>query len=370
MTARGHTPEAMGEVEMKVKNMGTKFRGGLLAIIAVASLATACSGGQGAAPTLGVKTAAVITAPSTDVVALKSTPASLATDDPAWSLAQATTINTDVIPESKATDPVDVQMQALYSDTDVWFRFQWSDPTQDAFSVWQWDGTKWTSPSPTADRLSLYWEITPVADFEARGCAALCHKSTSDPISKWYMVAPNPTDVLDNWQWTASTFAGMGGANNLHLVGVNTSDPTTSPGCGSAIVADPNTGGGTVSNSNAAKDAPIAMQDPAKTTPLYGPNYLAVSESVALDISKIKIGDKIPKTELAPFRGERGDIDGKTTYANGQYTVVFHRKLNTGFPDDAKFTVGGTFTFGLAVWNQFDQENHTVTGQPYHLKLP
>jgi hypothetical protein len=302
-------------------------------------------------------------------VALKKTPASVATDDPAWSGAAVTTVHTDVIPESKATGPVDVKMQALYSDTDVWFRFQWTDPTQDAFSVWQWDGTKWSSPSPTADRLSLYWEMAPVADFEARGCQALCHKGAGDPISKWYMVAPNATDVLDNWQWTASTFAGMGGANNLHLAGVNTSDPTTSPGRGSAIIADPNTGGGTVSNTNAAKDGPIAMQDPTKTNPLYGPNYLAVSESVALDISKIKVGDKIPKTELAPFQGERGDIDGKTTYANGQYTVVFHRKLDTGFPDDAKFTVGGTFTFGLAVWNQLDQENHTVTGSAYHLKL-
>lgn len=369
MTARGHTPEAMGEVEMKVKNMGTKFRGGLLAIIAVASLATACSGGQSAAPTLGVKTAAVITAPSTDVVALKKTPASLATDDPAWSQAQPTTISTDVIPESKATDPVDVQMQALYSDTDVWFRFQWSDPSHDAFTVWQWDGTKWTSPSATSDRLGLFWEIAPTADFEARGCAALCHKSTSDSIAKWYMIAPNPRDAMDLWQWTGSTYGPMGSANNGHLAGVQTGDPASTSYRASAFLSDPSTGGGTMSNTNAAKDGPAFMQDPAKQ-PLYGPGYLAVGETVALDISKIKIGDQIAKSALAPFQGERGDIDGKTTYDNGRYTVVMHRKLNTGFPDDAKFAVGGTFTFGLAVWNQLDQENHTVTGQAYHLKLP
>ena len=55
----------------------------------------------------------------------------------------------------------------------------------------------------------------------------------------------------------------------------------------------------------------------------------------------------------------------------GQYTVVFHRKLDTGFTDGAhvKFTPGGTFTFGRVVWNALDQENHTVTGTAYHLKL-
>jgi hypothetical protein len=359
---------------MEGQKMQKRFLGFVLAVTSMTAL-VACGGGTsnsgGSAPAIAPQAAAATPSTSTtDVLALKKTPASLATDDPAWSGAQVTTVSTDVIPESKATAPVDVKMQALYSDTDVWFRFQWSDPTQDAFAVWQWDGSKWTSPSTTSDRLSLYWEMTPVADFEARGCAALCHKSTSDSIAKWYMVAPNPTDVLDNWQWTASTYGAMGAVNNLHLTGVNTGDPTTSPGRGSAIVSDPNTGGGTVSNTNATADGPKMMQDPTRTTPLYGPNYLAVSEAVALDVSKIKVGDQIPKSELAPFLGERGDIDGKTSYASGQYTVVFHRKLNTGFPDDAKFAVGGTYTFGLGVWNQAGQEDHTITGQPYHLKLP
>lgn len=356
--------------------MGKRFLGLVVAVTGVAALAAACGGGGssnggGSAPSSATAgqaaTAAPTTAP-TDVVALKKTPASLATDDAAWTGAQATTVHTDVIPESKATGPTDVKMQALYSDTDVWFRFQWNDSSHDAFNVWQWDGTKWTSPSGMSDRLGLYWEITPVADFEARGCAALCHKGTGDPIAKWYMVAPNHDDVLDNWQWTASIYGAMGAANNLHLTGFQTGDPTTDAYRESAIVGDPNTGGGTVSNTNATKDGPKMMQDPTKQ-PLYGTGYLAVSEAVALDVSKLKVGDQIAKSELAPFQGERGDIDGKTTYANGQYTVVFHRKLDTGFPEDAKFKVGGTFTFGLAVWNQLDQENHTVTGQPYHLKL-
>ena len=347
--------------------MGKRFLVLMVAVMGVAALAAACGGGGSSstatpAATTGQATAAPTTAP-TDVVALKKTPASTATDDPAWAGAAVTTVHTDVVATSKGTGPVDVKMQALYSDTDVWFRFNWSDPTNDAFSVWQWDGTKWTSPSTTSDRLALYWEITPVADFEARGCLALCHKGTGDTIDKWYMIAPGQNDVLDNWQWQAAIYGPMGSADNLHLTGTPPTDDRES-----ALVADPDTGGGTVSNTNATNDGPKMMQDPTKQ-PLYGKGYLAVSEAVALDISKIKVGDQIAQDELAPYNGERGDIDTKTTYANGQYTVVFHRKLNTGFPDDAKFTVGGSFAFGLAVWNQLELQNHTVTGQAYHLKL-
>ena len=355
--------------------MGKRFLGLVVAVTGVAALAAACGGGGSSstatpAATTGQATAAPTTAP-TDVVALKKTPASTATDDPAWAGAAVTTVHTDVVATSKGTGPVDVKMQALYSDTDVWFRFNWSDPTHDAFNVWQWDGTKWTSPSTTSDRLSLYWEITPVADFEARGCLALCHKGTGDTIDKWYMIAPSATDVLDNWQWTASTYGPLGQVNNKKLVGVQSGDPTSTTYRESAIASLPQTAGsGPVANTNATADGPKMMQDPTKQ-PSLGQRYLAVTEAVALDVSKMKVGDQVPKSMLAPYAGEAADIDSKTTYANGQYTVVFHRKLDSGFTDGAhvKFTPGGTFTFGLAVWNQLDQENHTVTGQAYHLKL-
>jgi Ethylbenzene dehydrogenase len=304
----------------------------------------------------------------TDLVAKKQAPASLAVDDPAWTGVSVTTAKTEVIKESKGKAPVDVKVQALYNDSDIWFRFQWSDATNNNLpNYWQYDGTKFTTVANTSERLGLYWEMAPVADFEARGCLALCHKGTGDTIDKWYMIAPNPTDQLDLWQWTAASSAFTGGTD-YHIGGAQSGDPTSSAYRESAIAPDPGTGG-TVTNANATNDGPKVMQDPSKTTPLYGPNYLVVSEAVTLDVTKLKAGDKISKTQLAPFVGDRADIESKVAWANGQYTVVFHRKLDTGNPDDVKFTVGGTFTFGLAVWDALDQENHTVTGQPYHLIL-
>jgi hypothetical protein len=176
------------------------------------------------------------------------------------------------------------------------------------------------------------------------------------------MVAPNPGNLLDIWQWTANVFTPLGQANDGSIR--NDHDPANR---GGSIVQDPSTGG-TVNNANADNTAPTLMQDPSKT-PLYGPNYLAVSQTIALDVSKLKAGDLIPRTMLAPYQGDRADIDTKVSYASGQYTLVFHRKLDTGQPDDAKFVVGNTYAFGLGVWDALDNENHTVTAVAYHLLL-
>lgn len=221
-----------------------------------------------------------------------------------------------------------------------------------------------------SDRLGLYWEINPVPDFEARGCLALCHKPDgTTSIDDWNMQAPNHDDVLQLCQWTAASSAPVGQAYDYTLKGFQSGDPKTDAYRESAIVADPqapNTG--SVSNSNAAKDGPKDMQDPSKT-PSLRPNYLAVSEAVALDVTKLAAGAKIPSSEARPAGGDRGVVDAKTTYANGQYTVVFHRKLDSGSPDDTKFVPGNTYPFGLAVWDNFDQDDHTVTQVAYHLVL-
>jgi len=54
----------------------------------------------------------------TDLVAVKKAPASLASDDPAWREADATTIKTTVVVGSEATGPNDVAVQALRFDCD------------------------------------------------------------------------------------------------------------------------------------------------------------------------------------------------------------------------------------------------------------
>lgn len=310
-----------------------------------------------------VAATATTAAPPTDLVAVKKSPASMSATDAAWSSAKVTTIKTTQVKTTASTAPVEVKAQALYSDTDVWFRFEWADPTKTTARDWVYDGTKWKAPSGQQDRLALAWELTPSSDFQSKGCAALCHNPETEKNNTWYMVSPSGV-TMDFWQWTAGISNGMKQFSDYTLSN-KVPDPTA---LGAPFVADPNTGGGNVANTNDAKDGPSKMQDPSKA-PSMGTDYLLVTEAVALDVSKLKAGDKIPNALLAPFTGSRGDIDAQGAWANGTWTVVAHRKLDTGNADDAKFAVGGSYPFGLAVFNDLGNVDHTVTTDVYILRL-
>lgn len=310
-----------------------------------------------------------VAAAPTDLVSVKKASVALDGADPAWKDAPVTTVKTSVVKGSQATGPVDVKMQAANSDTDVWFRFEWADPDMTTARDWTFDGTKFKAPSGQQDRLSLFWEIKPSTDFEAKGCAALCHNPDTDKIDKWYMVSPSGS-LMDNWQWTAGISNGMKQSNDLTLTDKNPDATKTPPdSLGAPFVADANTGGGNVANTNDAKDAPIKMQDPTKK-PSLGPAYLLVSEAVALDVTKLKAGDKIPNALLEPFKGDRADIDAWGVWDSGKWVVVFHRKLDTGnAATDVKFVAGNSYKFGLGVFQALGNVDHTVTTEAYTLKL-
>jgi len=345
----------------------------VLAVGILMTAVAACGGDDsaseptGAAPTGAAPSATTATKTesfaATDLVATKKSPASLAANDAAWSGARVTTVKTTVIAGSKATGPKDVNVQALYSDTDVWFRFEWAD-TSESTRSWVYDGTAWTKSPDNEDRLALYWEITPDADFETRGCAALCHNPEADPIDKWYMIAPKAGESMDTWHWKSARTNPVGQSDDKVLVGT-LSDPTDIE---SASKADAKTSGGYSDNLNAEKTGPAKMQDPAKKASA-GSSALLVVEAVTLDASKLKAGDKVPLELLAPYVGSRGDIETKGAWANGKWVVVMHRKLDTGHDDDVKFALGKTYPFGLSVFDNLDGHNHTVSKGVYTLKF-
>lgn len=320
----------------------------LLWLGVVALIASACGGGAGA---------------PNELLATKKAPSSLAADDAAWKDATSILVKTTVIEGSAAKQGVDVKAQALYSDTDVWFRFEWADATESAGRVWTYDGTKWTS-SGNEDRLALYWEITPIDKFQTRTCAALCHNPVADSVDKWYMITPGLGDRADNWHWKAARTNAVGQVDDKYLTGVLT-DPKDVE---SANKGDAKDKGGYVDNRNPTGTGPAKMQDPAKQ-PSAGSSFLLTSDAVALDPSKVKAGDKIPRELLEPWVGSRGDIEAKGVYGSGKWTVVFHRKLDTGHDDDIKFVVGRTHPFGLAVFDNAGAVNHTVSSDVLTLKF-
>jgi hypothetical protein len=266
-----------------------------------------------------------------------------------------------VVEGSLTKQGVTVKAQALYNDTDIWFRFEWSDTTQNADRFWQYDGKKWTSVG-SEDRFALLWEISPLYRFQTRGCTAVCHNPVSDPIAKWYMVTPSADDRADNWQWLAGRTNPVGQVDDKMLVGA-LSDPAS---LGSSFVNDASKGGGSTNNRTADGTGPAKMQDPSKPASA-GSGFLLASEAVNIDPSKFKEGDKVPRDLLTPTLGSRGDIEAKGVWANSTWTVVFHRKLDTGNEDDIQFVVGRTIPFGLAAFDNAAGFNHTVPTDPLYL---
>jgi hypothetical protein len=298
-----------------------------------------------------------------DLIAAKGAPSSLAGDDGAWKDAGVMTVKTAVIAGSAAKQGAEVKVQALYSSTDIWFRFEWADSTQSADRFWLYDGAKWTA-SGNEDRLALLWEISPLERFQTHGCTAVCHNPVSDPIAKWYMVTPGADDRADNWQWIAGRTNPVGQADDKYLVGA-LPDPAST---GSSFVNDTSETGGSANNRTADGSGPAKMQDPSKPASA-GSGFLLASEAVTIDASKFKAGDKVPRDLLAPSVGSRGDIDAKGVYASGTWTVVLHRKLDTKNDDDIQFVVGRTIPFGLAVFDNVSGFSHTVAGEPLYLRF-
>lgn len=317
---------------------------------ALALIAGACGGSASAA------------APN-QLIAVKAAPSSLAPDDAAWKFADVMTIKTAVISGSSATQGVEVKAQALYSSTEIWFRFEWTDATQSVDRFWQYDGKKWTSVG-NEDKLALLWEISPLERFQTHGCTVACHNPVSDTMDKWYMVTPTAEARADNWQWLAGRTNPVGQVDDKYLVGALPNPAST----GSSFVNDAFDKGGSSNNRTADGLGPAKMQDPSKPASA-GSGFLLASEAVNIDVSKFKAGDKVPRDLLAPIVGSRGDIDAKGVYGNGKWSVVFHRLLDTGNEDDIQFVAGRTIPFGLAVFDNVSAFNHTVSGDPLYLKF-
>ncbi len=325
----------------------------LVGVPVAAMLALACGGGGGddggASPT--------------DLVARKAVPASFAGDDPAWSKATVTSVDTSGVRGASQKTPITVKVQALYSESTVWFRFEWADQTESAGRLWEYDGTQWKSAG-NEDRLALYWDMTTIGQFSESGCATLCHNPRAEAIEKWYMITPDAAARADNWHWKAARTNPTGQADDKYLTGTLT-DPNDVE---SANKSDAKESGGYVDNKAKDAAAPAMMLDPAKKASLGSP-FILVSEATNIDISRMKAGDKLPRELLAAFKGSRGDIEAKGVWSNGRWVVVLRRALNTGHEDDVSFQVGKAYPFGLAVFDNAGGVNHTISEGALTLKF-
>ena len=61
-------------------------------------------------------------------------------------------------------------------------------------------------------------------------------------------------------------------------------------------------------------------------------------------------GDRLEKYVPQQPQGSRADVRAKGTWANGQWTIEFARKLDTKHDDDQAFAPGGTYLFGVSCY--------------------
>ncbi|MHC4933735.1 MAG: ethylbenzene dehydrogenase-related protein, partial [Planctomycetota bacterium] len=135
-------------------------------------------------------------------------------NDAVWGAVQTSTIA--LTPQSGSNTITSVDVQAARTNSRIYFKFVWQDPSRDEFrGQWTFDGTNWSQNSENEDRLFVMWDIngalgtsTPGADdgvgntaFMGAGCAVLCH---GDGLMR------TDSGDVDIWHWKATRNNGSG----------------------------------------------------------------------------------------------------------------------------------------------------------------
>ncbi len=77
-------------------------------------------------------------------------------------------------------------------------------------------------------------------------------------------------------------------------------------------------------------------------------------------------GNKLDQFAPREPAGSRGDVRAKGVWANGQWTIEFGRKLNTGHDDDVAFTPGQVYLFAVACYAMAMDTPHPEWSRPLY----
>ncbi len=313
--------------------MNPKHITAISGLLSAAALISSCAaGGPGAASPPNTLTAVKVDAISMDAAAS------------VWSNAPKTEVATKGLEKGEADGPK-VTVQAVHDGKTIAFRAEWTDATENVLRrAWTFDG-KAFKRSEEQDRFSLIFPVGNNAEFASKSCAAACHNSDPDK-AKWEMAVDNKAQTLDLWHWQAGQSGVVGQADDLSI-GVQPFITTT------GRLADKSTKGGSVNNQNKENNAPIYMSKNGPTA-----KFILAGDEVPIDLGKLTPGARIPAFVVSPWDGSRSDVSAKGTWANGKWTLVLSRALDTGNDDDVKFIPTKATPFGLAVWDNAQDEDH------------
>ena len=243
-------------------------------------------------------------------------------------------------------DPVSVDMRAFYTDSNLYIRLSWSDPTRDdAMRRWQFDGEQWTSAADSEDGFGLMWDAR--SSFPRFTCSYACHiddfgVSGANFHARNRMRLDRSDALVDFWNWKADRTGRFGFVDDRYLTDKE-------------IVADvpgeifhPN------SQAAAAGGQPFVEGD----KPLYDREQQAIESRFRL------AGSTAPGYIVDRPAAGRDDIRANSEYRNGRWTVTLQRALDTGDKRDVVFLPGDEagVAFGLSVMdNTLDQHYASAT---------
>ena len=280
------------------------------------------------------------------VARVKSAPSGL--DDAVWEKAKGL-----IIPfegkEKFAGKNAHVSTKAVYSGDDIYFLFKWSDPTKSVTKgAWQFDGEKWTHQKGNEDRISLLFEINRINNFATKGCAIACHVPQGATNAKEGKFGTSTAvEKGDLWHWKAARSDPAGFADDTWLTQISEKKGGRKSDAGV---------GGDQKNMTEDKSKPKYMPAPGK---MLGKDGILLADN-AVEITSyavFKIGDTITYRMPKIPAGSRADIKAVSLYADGGWTVMLSRKLNTGNEDDVAFNPRKKYNFAMALFDDSGDED-------------
>lgn len=278
---------------------------------------------------------------------VKSDPAALDADE--WSEAKPVTITLDGAGQFEKKQK-EVTVQIVYTKKGkLSVLLSWEDATKSMDGqVWVNHGDTWSQKPGGEDRVALNWEVRRIKNFATKGCAVVCHSDAKDPAEWKYHTAKAP-QLGDLWVWESYRSDPLGFAGDYY---VDDDSRKADKGSGKAL-----------KNVNKFESGPVFMQDPGKASSIAG---------MLMADQKKEIGDTaVTETQawmLTAFSGDFAHIKAKSTYADGRWTVMLQRDLDTGSDTDVKLNPRKDYSFGIAVFDD-SASHHSYNSAPLKLKF-
>ena len=280
------------------------------------------------------------------LVATKVKKAPTGLDDPIWQ--EAKEIQVSLEGKAKfAGKKLMVRTRAVYTYEDLYFRFAWKDATRSVTkAAWQFNGQKWSHQKGNEDRLALLFEITRIKNFGSQGCTVTCHGPYRHPLRDYKFSTGTAAEKGDLWHWKAARTDPYQHADDQWL---------TIPNEQTGRRNDAGKGGD-IRNETEDKSKPLYMQDATRKP--SKPGFLLMNEAVRItDYSGFKAGDIIPYRLPQNLIGSRGDIKAFSRHADGGWTLMLYRPLDTDHEDDVIFDPRKMYSFAMAVFDDSGDED-------------